>query len=263
MALTPEQIKARAGKMTASRVGALVSGDDTKVMNLWRELIGDPTYTPEDLSGIWPVALGSVTEQLQLDWYERKTGHSATRRGDVILAKGAEWAACTLDGWDGYDQAPIECKHVGGREPLATILARYAPQVQWQMMVMESDVAVMSIIEGAREPILERIPRDDAYIAKLWARAKEFMFAVETLTPPVTLPAVLPPVKATEIKDMHGNNEWGSFAALWLENHAALVKAGAAEKGLKALVPDNVVHAFGNGVEIKRDRASRLSLRAA
>lgn len=263
MALTQAQIDARKGKLTASRVGVLTSGDDTKVYDLWRELRGDPTYQPEDLSGIWPVALGSVTEQLQLDWYERKTGHPVTRRGDVVTMTGCDWAACTLDGWDATESIPIECKHVGGREPLSTIITRYTPQVQWQMLVMDTEQAVFSIVEGAREPIRERQYRDDGFLGKLWMRAVEFMRAVESGVPPVTPPALQIPVKAIEEKNFTGSNEWASFAAQWLENNAAVAKAQDAEKGLKALVPANVVRAFGHGIEIKRDRANRMHLKAA
>jgi hypothetical protein len=42
-----------------------MTGDADKIMNLWRELVGDPAFVPEDLSGIWVVQLGSHTESLQ------------------------------------------------------------------------------------------------------------------------------------------------------------------------------------------------------
>jgi hypothetical protein len=80
MPFTPEQSAARKGKLTASVVGALMSGDEAKIMQLWRRLTEDPSYRDEDLSDVWPVALGLVTEQLNLDWYERRTDHPVLRR---------------------------------------------------------------------------------------------------------------------------------------------------------------------------------------
>ena len=176
MTLTAAQQAAREGKLTASRVGVLMNGDDQAVHDLWRECTGDPSYEPPDLSAVWPVQLGTVTEALNLDWYERRTGHTATRRGDVVVSDERVWAAATLDGWDA-DHPPgavIECKHTGGFEPLETVIARYMPQVQWQMYVTGAPLAVLSVILGAREPVLEEIPRNDDYLAEILRRADDF-----------------------------------------------------------------------------------------
>lgn len=238
-----------------------MTGDENKQLNLWRRLVGDPEYVPDDLSGIWPVALGSVTENLNLDWYERKTGGAVARRGEVVVSPKADWAACTLDGWDDLAACPIECKHVGGREPLAKVIARYQPQFHWQMLVTQSNCVMASVIEGANEPIITKIDYVLEYANELWSRAEKFMWHVTSLTPPVTIAPVAPPAKATVTYDFTGKNEWADHAATWLETVDAKKKAESAEAGLKALVPADAQVAFGHGVEITRDRARRLSLR--
>ena len=63
--LSPAQIQARDGRLTASRVACLMSGDEAEILNLWRELCGGD-FEQEDLSGVWPVQLGSCTEDLNL-----------------------------------------------------------------------------------------------------------------------------------------------------------------------------------------------------
>ena len=208
--LSPDQVRQRDGKLTASRVACLMTGDEGKIMNLWRELVGDPDFVEEDLSGVWPVQLGSHTESLNLDWYERRTGKPLSRRGDVVVHSGCDWAAATLDGWDDDLRAPVECKHVGGWEKTPTILARYAPQAHWQMIVTDADRCVFSIIEGSSEPVIEIVDFDPAYGKELMRRAEQFMECVRTLTPPVALAPVVPPVKAEKTYDMAGNNEWAS-----------------------------------------------------
>ena len=70
MSLTAEQLRAREGKLTASRVKVLMDGDDQALYDLWRELMSDPSYEQPDLSGVWAVQLGSLTEELNLNWYE-------------------------------------------------------------------------------------------------------------------------------------------------------------------------------------------------
>jgi predicted phage-related endonuclease len=50
-------------------------GDDLEALvRLWREKRGE--VEPEDLSGNLIVQLGTATEDLNRQWYERNTGHS-------------------------------------------------------------------------------------------------------------------------------------------------------------------------------------------
>lgn len=259
--LSPTQLAAREGRLTASRVACLMTGNEQEVLNLWREMVGDPDYVPEDLSAVWPVQLGSTTEGLNLEWYERKYG-TISRRGEVVIGQH-EWMAATLDGWDVVNNCPIEAKHVGGFEKFEVIVSRYQPQMQWQMLVTGARECALSVIMGASEPTIERVPFDAGYAAELMRRAAAFMQCVRELTPPVqTFSApVAAPVKPVMIYDMSGNNVWGSEAAVWLEHRVSAKKATSAEKELKGLVPADAARCHGHGIEIKRDRAGRLSLR--
>ena len=272
--LTAAQQAAREGKLTASRVGILMNGDDAALLNLWRECTGDPSYEPPDLSGVWPVQLGSHTEALNLRWYTRRVGRPVTRQGEVVVSQERDWAAATLDGWDaayplarpgearqGMEPAVIEAKHVGGFESRGRVVARYMPQVHWQMYVTGARLAVLSIIEGAREPVLEEIPRDEDYMAEILRRADEFWRCVETLTPPVALPAVEAPRPAVREIDMSASNEWGNFAADWLANRDAAKTFNAAVKEIKALVEPDVKRAYGHGIEAKRSRSGAITIR--
>lgn len=268
MPLSQAHIEARAGRLTASAIGALMGDDQDKVTALWRELIGDPAFARDDLSDIWPVQLGVATEALNLSWYTRKTGHELTPHPrelpnvkGFVVHRDVDWAAATLDGWDSVIGCPVECKHVGGNEPLAKVIARYMPQFHWQMLVTGVTTLRASIIEAARVPVIEVIDLDTAYLAELWHRACAFMVHVETLTPPGPLPAVAAPIRAAKTYDMRGNNEWADHAATFIETWQARQKADKAERGLKTLVPNDAGRVHGYGVEITRDRAARLSLR--
>jgi hypothetical protein len=256
--LTSAQQEARAGKLTASRVACLMTGDIDKIMRLYREFIGEEIE--EDLSRVWPVQLGAATEQLNLDWYDGK--HSrVTRRGEVVVHPTFHWAASTLDGWDSALGCPIECKHVGGREPLEVIVDRYQPQMHWQMFVTGATQCALSVIMGASEPVVEFVPRDPAYASELLRRGAQFMDHVHLRVPPVELAPVPPPADASKIYDMTGKNLWSSLAADWLSNWQAGKTAEAASKALKEIVPADAKKVTGHGVRITRDRAGRLSLR--
>lgn len=182
--LTAQQIAQREGKLTASRVACLMTGDAAKVMNLWREMVGDPAFVPEDLSGVWPVQLGSATEALNLDWYERRHA-PLTRKGDVVCHPLHEWAACTLDGFDERLPGPVECKHCGGFEKLPTLVDRYSPQMHWQMLCTGTSKCAFSVIQGAKAPVVEIVSLDTEYATELWRRAEAFMTCVWNLTPPI------------------------------------------------------------------------------
>lgn len=259
--LTPTQMQQRDGKLTASAVACLMTGDAEKILNLWRELTGDPTYVREDLSDIWAVQLGSHTEPLNLDWYEKRTGRPLSRRGDVVVHPTTDWAACTLDAWDDDLSAPVECKHVGGFEKTAAIIERYMPQAHWQMIVTGAKQCVFSIIEGAREPIIEVVSKDDDYARELMARAEQFMQCVMDLRPPVALAPVAAPVKAEKVYDMTGNNTWASEAVTWITTRQAYKDNAAADKALKALVPADAVKCVGHGITVSRSKAGSLSIR--
>lgn len=258
--LSPAQIEAREGKLTASRVACLMTGDEAKILNLWREMVGDPAFAPEDLSGVWAVQLGAHTESLNLDWFERKHG-PVSRRGEVVVHKMTDWMAATLDGWSDKHGCPIECKHCGGREPLETIVDRYQPQMHWQMLCTGATECALSVIMGANEPVVELIPLDGDYADELACRAANFMQHVWSLTPPIALAPVASPIIPAKTYDMAGSNEWAAYASDWLANIAGKKIADKAEKDLKQLVPADAVLCHGYGVKISRARNGNLSLR--
>lgn len=257
--LSTAQLEARTGKLTASRVACLMTGDAAAVHNLWLELVGSPSFVREDLSEVWPVRLGEATEDLQLDWFELKKG-PVVRRGEVVQHANG-WAACTLDGWSSLHDCPIETKHCGGYEPFEMLIDRYQPQLHWQMFVTGADRCVFSAILGARPPVVDFIERNDEYAAELVRRAAAFMDCVNSLREPVKLEAVEPPPPPGKIYDMQGSNSWADQAAVWLEHAPSRKKADEAEKSLKAMVPADAVKCEGHGIKITRSKNNALSLR--
>lgn len=256
--LTAEQIAARKGKLTASRIACLMRGDKEAIMRLYREMVGNEP--PEDLSHVWPVQLGACTESLNLRWFEARHG-GLTRRGEVVQHPALPWAAATLDAWSPSLACPVECKHVGGREPLETIIERYQPQCQWQMEVLRASRCALSVIQGADEPVIEFINAAPEYAAEMIRRGAQFIQCVVERIPPVVLEPAVAPIDATRTVDMTGNNTWSNFAAVWLEHEGHVVVAREAEKLLKEAVPPDAKVCIGHGVRITRDRAGRLSLR--
>lgn len=257
--LTPEQIAARKGKLTASRVACLVSGDKQKIYDLWREMTDDPSYVPEppseDLE--WWYALGLATEPVHLDWLERAYG-PISRRGEVVSHPTHSWAAATLDGW--VNDMPVECKHVGGYEKRETVVNRYMPQMHWQAFVTGRNQCMFSAIEGNRKPNPEIITMDAVYGDELFERALVFMGHVNNRTPPVALDPIAAPVKPTKEYDMSKSNSWSDSAAKWLANKQGAEMFNDAVSSLKELTPADAVKATGHGIVSSRDKAGRIKI---
>lgn len=262
MSLTEAQKLARQGKLTASRVACLMDGNKAKIMALWRELCGDPTYEEESLDDIWAVQLGTATEQLNLDWYEKIQQRTLERRGEVVPHPQYEWAAATLDAYDPILPGPVECKHVSGFEKFDTVLNRYQPQIHWQMECTQSKVAAFSVIEGSKKPRIEIVPYNKDYADEMMGRAIRFMEHVWNMTEPVEIEPVEYRV-ISRLKDynMTGNNLWASAAQDWLDHRIAAKKFDEAESTIRRMVPDDAASATGYDLVVRRDRANRLTVR--
>lgn len=252
----------RKGRLTGSRVGVLMKGDPVQLMDLYREMTGDPTWTPPDFTKHWAVQHGIATEELNIRFFEYNTGDAVTRRGEFVPHPKHDWAAVTLDGFLESKPAPLECKAVGGHEDIRqVILPRYAPQAHWQMDCTGTEQCVFSIIVAGREPIWEVVDYDEEYGAELWRRAEEFMHCVWDGRPPVELPPVEAPVKPEKTYDMTGSNKWASEAVTWSLTTEAYKDNLAASKALKELVPADAIKCFGHGINITRNRAGSLTVK--
>jgi hypothetical protein len=142
-----------------------------------------------------------------------------------------------------------------------TIIARYQPQMHWQMIVTGAKQCAISIIEAANEPVVDFIDYEADYGNELLTRAAAFMVCVKTLTPPVALAPVTAPIIPIKTYDMSQNNQWCVEAHTWVTTRQHAKDNAAAEKALKALVPADAIQCNGSGIQIKRNRAGSLSLR--
>jgi hypothetical protein len=153
----------------------------------------------------------------------------------------------------------VQARAAGAR--ISVITERYQPQMHWQMIVTGASQCALSVIMGAGEPTVDFIDKDDAYAAELMQRADAFMAVRRYADAARALAARRRAGQAEKTYDMQGNNAWGANAATWLSTKQAKKDCEAAEKELKAAVPADAVRCFGYGVEIRRDRAGRLSLK--
>ena len=247
--------------INASEAPTIVAGEPAAVMRLWEEKTG--RAEPEDLSGVLPVQLGSFTESFNCAWFERTTGLTVTDRQKVLKSG---FLRATLDGMTVYQDAPCvwEAKHIGAFSKVDDAVQRYMPQIHVQMHLTGAKQAILSILQGTQNYEWVHVEFDDAYWSAVLARLNDFHTCVAFDQPPHDM-APLEAPKPTTFKpyDMTGHNEWASHAADWLATKAAADTFKAAEKNIKALVPEDASEVTGHAIIVKRSKAGALSIKGA
>ena len=74
----------------------IMGSDETQLLRLWQEKRGE--VEPQDLSDDLLVQLGTVTEQLNRQWYEKNTGRTVADVQRQVFHAVHRWMAATLDG---------------------------------------------------------------------------------------------------------------------------------------------------------------------
>jgi predicted phage-related endonuclease len=238
----------------------IMGGDQVALVRLWREKRGQ--NEPEDLSGDLLVQLGTVTEHLNRQWYEKNTGHAVTEVQRRVFHNVHRWMAASLDGKIDATGAVFEAKFMlpwNFSEEAAA--EKHMAQLQHNMWVTAARTAVLSIITGGGKWVEMTIPADPLYQHLLLTAERKFWRCVETGEPP-RLFGIEPPrprIEAVRTVDMSGCNAWAEFANLYRLTRSAALDHDRAKSELKALVPEDAKEASGYGVRAKRSKSGAIS----
>src|ERR1700746_2338580 len=234
--------------------------DEAPAIRLWREKRGETE--PEDLSGNLLVQLGLATEHLNRQWYERTTGQVVKDAQSWIRHPVIRWMAATLDGIVEGTGAVFEAKFMlpwSFSEEAAA--EKHMAQLQHNMWVTASRMAVLSIITGGGKWVEMTIPADPLYQHLLLTAERKFWRCVQSGEPP-RLFGIEPPrprIEGVRTVDMSGSNAWAEFANLYRVTRAAAIDHDRAKAELKALVPEDAKEASGYGVRAKRSKSGAIS----
>jgi predicted phage-related endonuclease len=257
--ITPKR-RDRRSFIGGSDARIIMGADEQALVRLWREKRGEAE--PEDLSGNLIVQLGSVTEDLNRQWYERQSGHVVTDVQRRVQHPVIRWMAATLDGVVEGTGAVFETKFMlpwSFSEEAAA--EKYMPQLQHNMWVTNARAAVLSIITGGGKWVEITIPADALYQHLLLTAEKKFWRCVESGEPP-RLFGVEPPrprIEAVRIVDMTSSNSWAEFAGVFRRTREAYVEHENAKTELKGLMPEDAKEAIGHGVRAKRSKSGAVS----
>ena len=238
----------------------IMGSDEAALLRLWREKRGE--VEPEDLSGNLIVQLGIATEDLNRTWYEHNTGHSIRDVQKRVRHSAIFWMVATLDGIVEQTSAVFESKFMlpwSFSEETAT--EKYMAQLQHNMWVTQSRLAVLSIITGGGKWAEITIPVDPLYLSVLVSAEKKFWRCVQSGETPhlVNAEPPRPRIEAVRLVDMSWSNSWAEFAVLFRRTRPAYLEHERAKSELKALLPEDAKEAIGHGLRARRSRTGAVS----
>ncbi len=255
-----EIIRGRCSFIGGSDARIIMGNDEAALVRLWQEKRGD--VEPADLSGELVVQLGTVTEQLNRHWFERNTGQAITDVQRQVFHPVHRWMAATLDGRVEPTGAVFEAKFMlpwnFSEEGAAE---KHMAQLQHNMWVVASRMAVLSIITGGGKWVEMTIPADPLYQHLLLTAERKFWRCVQSGEVP-HLFGVEPPrprIEAVRTVDMSGSNAWAELANVYRLTRSAAMDHDRAKAELKALVPEDAKEASGHGLRAKRSKSGAIS----
>lgn len=250
----------RTGFIGGSDANIILSGNPERIDRLWREKRGE--IPSEDLTRVLPVMLGTWTEVFNRQWYEGVTRQQVCSADEPLICSTYPWRRCNLDGFIENRGAVWEAKHTGAFTKSDEVLERYMPQLQHNMAVSKSDLAVLSVIFGNHKFEIFEVASDWLYQLDLLEAEEDFWDCVQTgrVPAPIVPPAPPRPVGIREVC-LEGNNSWASAAADWGQLREAAKRHASAVVQIKNMVEPDVARAFGHGIEAKRSKAGAISIR--
>ena len=238
----------------------IMGSDEARLLRLWQEKRGEAE--PEDLSGNLIVQLGSVTEDLNRQWYEANSGQVITDIQRRVHHPALPWMAATLDGRVEGSGAVFESKFMlpwSFSEEAAA--EKYMPQLQHNMWVVAAKSAVLSVITGGGKWVEITTNADPLYQHLIVTAERKFWRCVESGEPPRLFGAEAPRprVQAIRIVDMTSSNAWADFSGVFARTRDAHLEHEQAKAELKCLMPEDAKEAIGHGIRAKRSKSGAIS----
>ena len=266
--LPADELLARRGKVGGSDINIIAGGDTEAINRLWQQKVSGEN---DDLSTVWPVIMGVLTEELNLEFVQLKHGLVIRDRGRVINGLNPIMR-CTLDGAIAdYKGGPavVDAKFTLGyptkgesyADVVPRLVRKYTPQLHWNARLLEEAEGVpvkhglLSILRAGNEPVLHEVVIDPEYTEALIGKATYFMGCVEFQTPPsdIAVDAPVPVEERVEIDMADGDQAeaWKRLAQGLVQTRGAFESYRLTETQIKKLVPANAAEAFGDGVRVR------------
>jgi len=268
LGLTQTQVNNKRNYIGGSSAKDIADGNWLKVY----EMLVDGKR--DDLTKVFKVQLGHVTEEYNLIWFADHYGWEIEewKYEEAVYNAEVPFIACLPDALmkRGSDLAVIDAKHTGASAPWwdeQKVAEYYYAQAQHNMIATQVHDFYLSVVFGNDAPVEIHIPYDRDYCQNYIDLCTAFWQCVENKRPPTNEYSI--PTPKVNIDDMReldmtsGNmtEEWKVNAIMYQNNENAAQAFDASKKNLKNLVPEDVKLAFGNNIEIKRNKKGAMTVK--
>jgi len=247
------------------RKGYIGGSDLYTILNgNWNELwqVKTGRKEPDDLSGQFNVALGTSTEEFNLNWLVKQTGWDILPSPKTIRKKiaGVPYQARADAIAHDDDGTPmiVECKHTSSYKDMNNIISMYLPQVHLYMRVHELQAAVFSVIFGNKWEYI-KVDYDHEFWMKVSTQAYQFWQMVEADVEPTH--DYGEPIDWTKIainglvaRDASDDNYFMDLAHRFVNGSQAARDYEQLKKELRSMINDNEREVFCDLLTIKRDK---------
>ena len=276
----PKALRERQTTVGGSDINIICSGNTEHITKLYNQKIG--AIELDDLSTVWAVVMGHVTEDLNLTWVEWVHQVDVMNKQKVLQSSKYPFMRCTLDGsinnWKD-SVAVIDAKFSLGRplkdelysEVDARLIKKYTPQIHWNAYLLEEQLGkkvkygLISLLKAGNEPKVHEIEIDTEYQEYLIEIAEKFIHCVNEKIPPFIPEQIDPPTPIEDRVEYDMTSHEKRFN--WLMQEQVIMQTrGASEsynkavKTIKALVPKDASIALGEAIKVKVSKNNRKTM---
>ena len=261
--LTDAQLRDKKTYIGGSSAKDIADGNWLKVYD---RMVNDKD---EDLSRVFKVQLGHITEEFNLTWFAEQEDWILPTQMDTVAIRNKDYPYigclpdCIMTKNGGEIEAVIDAKHTAAEAPWwgkKKVAEYYFPQAQHNMIASGIHNFWLSVIFGNEGPVAIEIPYDSAWCTKYIGLCESFWSHVSRKDPPdhsesLAVPEIsLDDMRELDMTTTNMAGEWKTVAIKFLTYRDGAVLFEEAKKILKSLVPDDVKKAMGNGIVITRDK---------
>lgn len=241
----PEWYAQRVGRITASRVGAILGiGKFQSREDVMRAMVREALGAESEFTGNEATEYGQAHEADALAAYEAREGVMIEPCG-LCVHPGYDWIAASPDGLIGADglieaKAPYRARYMEPSE-------EYRAQMQLQMACTGRAWCDFAVWRKGEPLAVTRVERDDLWFGRVLQTLTEFITQYNTI---IASPELAAPYLAPKERT---DAAWREAAQAWIEAKAALVEAEKREKHAKATLEELApAGASGCGVNLVR-----------
>jgi predicted phage-related endonuclease len=259
--MSAEAKAARKNSIGGSDAKIIMSGDQHAVMDLWLQKRGE--IEGPDFDDVILIHLGNVTEELNFDLFEDRTGLWVTDEQIKVVSEDFPFMHATLDGFvrETEHGPPIGIMDAKFNLPfndwsIEKALETHWAQLQHNMIVTGTNRAWLSVIKATGGFAHIECEADIFFQVEMVEAERAFWQCVQTGEPPnaVAAKAGAPKPEQIVVYDMTSSNSWATHAARVLETLEAVEIHDLSKAQIKELFPSDAAVATGHGVKMKRSK---------